>query len=105
MAENEVLLFPSLLEGFGLVILEAMAQGMAVITTTNTGGADVLENGRNGFVVPIRDVEALCEALNSLADDRDYLFEVRREALKASQALQWSNYRKRLNDIFASIRE
>ena len=58
-----VLVFPSLVEGFGLVILEAMACGIPVITTPNTAGADIITDRLDGFIVPIRNVEALKEKL------------------------------------------
>ncbi len=67
MHEHDVLVLPSLFEGFGLVILEAMAQGTSVITTDHTAGSDVIENGSDGFIVPIRSAEAIAEKLDLLA--------------------------------------
>ncbi|MHC5731280.1 MAG: glycosyltransferase family 4 protein, partial [Nostoc sp.] len=49
-----VFVFPSLVEGFGLVLLEAMACGIPVITTTHTAGPDIITDGTEGFIVPIR---------------------------------------------------
>ena len=46
-----------------MVQLQAMACGLPVICTTNTGGEDIIRNGKEGFVVPIRDVEALKEKI------------------------------------------
>ena len=48
MKEHDVLIFPSLFEGFGLVITEAMAQGTPVITTDRTAGPDVISDNENG---------------------------------------------------------
>ncbi|NEQ55273.1 MAG: glycosyltransferase, partial [Leptolyngbya sp. SIO3F4] len=50
-------------DGFGMVILQAMACGLPVIHTTNTGGADIVRDGIDGFSIPIRDVEALKEKI------------------------------------------
>jgi glycosyltransferase involved in cell wall biosynthesis len=66
-----VVVFPSLNDGFGLVILEAMACRVPVIATENTGGPDVIRDGVDGFIIPIRDVEALKERLLWLYEHRD----------------------------------
>ena len=63
MGRSDVLVLPSLFEGFGLVILEAMAAGLPVITTQNTGGPDVIGEGKDGFVVPAGNAEALREKM------------------------------------------
>ena len=55
MSRHDVFVFPSLFEGYALVILEAMSQGLPVITTPNTGAEHFVSNGEDGFIVPIRD--------------------------------------------------
>lgn len=65
----DVLVLPSISDTFGLVILEAMEAGLPVITTPNTGGSDVVRDGIDGFVVPIRDPESIAEKLELLAND------------------------------------
>jgi len=62
-AQSSVLVLPSIEDGFGLVILEALASGIPVICSRNTGGPDVIRDGQEGFVVPIRDAAALRERL------------------------------------------
>ena len=59
MRAHDVLLFPSLFEGFGLVITEAMSQGTPVITTDRTAGPDVFEDGKSGWLVTPGDTDAL----------------------------------------------
>ena len=66
MRTNDVFVFPSLFEGFGLVILEALAQGLPVITTANTGGPDIISDGVDGFIVPLRSAFAIAEKLELL---------------------------------------
>lgn len=61
--------FPSLTEGFGRVTLEAMACGIPVVTTENAKG--IVEDGKTGFVVPIRDAKAVADKLRYLYDHRD----------------------------------
>jgi starch synthase len=62
----DVLVLPSLLEGSALVVLEAMASGLPVIVTENTG-ADAVRDGVEGFVVPVRSPEAIAARLEELA--------------------------------------
>jgi glycosyltransferase involved in cell wall biosynthesis len=69
-AEHDVLVLPSIQDGFGSVIVEAMAAGLPVIASINTGGPDVIESGRTGFLVPPGSAEALADALHRLAANR-----------------------------------
>lgn len=91
-----VLVFPSLLEGFGLVLLEAMACGIPVITTNNTAGPDIITDGVEGFVVPIRDVEALKEKLEWCYCHPQQLAEMGRTARRKAEQLTWEQYRYQL---------
>jgi glycosyltransferase involved in cell wall biosynthesis len=95
MARHDVLVLPSLHEGFGLVITEAMAQGLVVITTPHTAGLDLITDGIDGFLVPIRSPEAIEEKLVTLRDpDRRRAMQ---EAARAkANTYTWENYRQRL---------
>jgi glycosyltransferase involved in cell wall biosynthesis len=99
MSRHDVLVFPSLHEGFGLVILEAMSQGLAVITTPHTGGPDVIREGQDGFIVPIRSADAIAEKLGLLAGDRLMLAEMKEAARETARRHTWENYRKRLVEV------
>lgn len=96
MRESDVLVFPTLFEGRALVVLEALAQGIPVITTMNSGTSDVIIEGRSGFLVPIRSMEAICEALERLYRDRELLEYMKREALKVARISGWECYRQKL---------
>lgn len=63
----DIFLLPSLCEGSATVTYEAMAHGLPVICTPNTGS--VVRNGQDGFIVPIRDAEAIAERIMQLAGD------------------------------------
>jgi glycosyltransferase involved in cell wall biosynthesis len=93
MRDHDVLVFPSLFEGFGLVILEAMAQGTVVITTPNTAAPDLFEDGHGGFIVPIRSSEAIAARLTQLAEDRDLLAAMSHQAQQVAAACTWERYR------------
>lgn len=69
LAGYDLLLMPSLWEGFGLVMLEAMAQGLPIIGSHVSAIPEVIENGETGLLVPPRDVPALTDALDRLLVD------------------------------------
>jgi len=96
MRQHDVLVFPSLFEGFGLVILEALSQGLPVITTPNTGGTHVIDEGENGFIVPIRSSAAIAEKLSVLNHDRTLLAQMRKNALSKAAIYSWDRYRNQL---------
>jgi alpha-maltose-1-phosphate synthase len=96
MRQHDVLIFPSLFEGFGLAITEAMSQGIPVITTAHTAGPDIIDDGVDGFIVPIRSAEAIAEKLELLARDRERLRAMKISARKKAQIHPWENYRRAL---------
>jgi alpha-maltose-1-phosphate synthase len=59
----DLFILPSLEDGFALTVAEALACGLPVITTPNTGASDCIKEGINGSVVPIRDPQAIAEAV------------------------------------------
>ncbi len=59
---SDLFLFPSVEDGFALVVAEALACGLPVITTPNTGASDLIQPGKNGEIVPICDPPALAQA-------------------------------------------
>jgi glycosyltransferase involved in cell wall biosynthesis len=61
--ESSVFAFPSVNEGFGLVLLEAMASGLPVVGTEKSGAQDCVTEGQDGFVVPARNVEAIADTI------------------------------------------
>lgn len=98
-----VFVFPSLVEGFGLVLLEAMACGIPVITTPNTAGPDIITDGVEGFIVPIRDVEALKEKLEWCDSHPVELSQMGRAARRKAEQLTWEAYRQSLANQVLSL--
>jgi starch synthase len=103
MQNHDVLVLPSLFEGFGLVILEAMAQGKPVITTDHTAGPDIIENEIDGFIVPIRSAEAIAQKLELLARDRERLMSMKAAARSKAQSRGWESYRRRLVEVAREV--
>jgi glycosyltransferase involved in cell wall biosynthesis len=91
-----VLVIPSLVEGLALVQLEAMACGIPLITTPNAGGSDILTDSEEGFIIPIRNVEAIKEKLEWCYHHPLELAEMGRAARRKAEQLTWDLYRQRL---------
>lgn len=103
MQQHDVLVLPSLFEGFGLVILEAMAQGLPVITTPHTAGPDLITQGVDGFIVPIRLAEAIAEKLEQLMRNRERLHEMKLAARHRAERQHWGDYRARLVEMAREV--
>jgi glycosyltransferase involved in cell wall biosynthesis len=102
MKRVDLFVFPSLAEGFGLVIGEAMAAGTPVLTTTNTGGPELITNGSEGWCVPAHDVTALAEKIEWSYMNRGELFEMGKLARLKAEQWTWSHYRRSLAEQVAS---
>jgi glycosyltransferase involved in cell wall biosynthesis len=93
MSSSHVLVLPSIQDGFGMVLGQAMACGCPVISSTNTGGPDLFTHGVEGFEVPIRSADAILERLQQLADDPDLQQQMGRAALERVKQLGgWRDY-------------
>jgi starch synthase len=103
IGRHDVLVFPSLFEGFGLVILEAMSRGIPVIATPNTGGPDVIAHGEDGFIVPIRSWETIAKHLEELVQDPEKLLAMKAAASAKAATFTWEKYRAQLGDAVASV--
>lgn len=97
---SDVFVFPSCFEGFGLVILEALACGLPVIATDATAGPDVLDEGC-GRLVPAGDKDALVEALRWFDLHRERLPVMRRAARARAERETWARYRAAVRSAVA----
>jgi glycosyltransferase involved in cell wall biosynthesis len=96
MRSHDVLVFPSLFEGFGLVITEAMSQGTPVITTERTAGPDLIEHGNNGWIINAGSTELLKNAIEELLYKRESVMECGRAALDTARRRPWEVYGREL---------
>ena len=90
----DALIFPTLSDGFGLVVTEALSRGLPVITTDRAGAADLIRTQENGLVIPAHDAGAIIEAIHWCLDHRRELDAMRPAALASARARQWPQYRR-----------
>jgi glycosyltransferase involved in cell wall biosynthesis len=90
---SDLFVLPSLAEGFGHVILEAMASGLPVLTTASTCAPDVLSHGEHGFIVPIRDSPALVGAITWGRQHRSQLHQMGQAAATRARCFTWDRFR------------
>lgn len=102
MHKHDVLVFSSLFEGFGMVITEAMSQGMVVIATDHTALPDIADES-SSILIPIRDPEAIKVALQELIDHPEKVQKLGKAAIQKAQAYQWKDYENRLVEVIQTL--
>ena len=100
MSESHLLVLPSIEDGFGLVLSQALACGCPIVASTNTGGDDLIRDGCEGYIVPIRDVDALLDRMQRLVDDPSLQRHMSEAALaRVAQLGGWRQY----GDLWESL--
>jgi len=92
----DVLVLPSIVEGRALVQQEALSRGLPLLVTPNAGGEDLVVPGETGWLVPIRDPEALAERIAWFAEHRGGLPAMREAAQRMAAARSWEDYTRRI---------
>jgi glycosyltransferase involved in cell wall biosynthesis len=95
----DVLVLPSYAEGFGLVLLEALASGLPIITTDVTAAPDLIQDGIEGQVITYGNLDALCKAIISFIDVPDRLAKMSAAARVCAEKYSWDNYGDRWKHI------
>lgn len=94
LEHNQVLLFPSMGDGFGFVVLEGMAAGMPVIASYNSAGPDVLQDGINGFLIEACNTDVLIDRINWFLHNTDKIRSMGVCAQNTAKKYTWKNYNK-----------
>ena len=98
----DVFVFPTLIEGMPLVVLEAMACGLPVIVTAN-GPGDIVRDGVEGFVIPERDEEAVCDRLDRLHRDPALRQAMGQAAAQRAKEFSWRAYADKAMAVLADV--
>jgi glycosyltransferase involved in cell wall biosynthesis len=83
-------------DGFGMVMSEAMAKGLAVIGTTNSAAPDIIQDSINGKIIPIANEESLLAAMKWMIDNPSELVSMRIAAMDYAKNHSWLYYREQL---------
>lgn len=97
--QADALVFPTLADGFGMVVTEAWSRGVPVIATDRAGAADRLKPHENGLLIPAASADAIAEAVLWCQDHRAELREMRAAALATAAGWGWPDYRRSLAAI------
>jgi glycosyltransferase involved in cell wall biosynthesis len=100
----DVLVLPSRFDGFGFVVVEALASGKPVIVSTAVGAADLVREGRNGWIFRSGDVTDLTRAMLASFCARDSLRDMAEPARDSVRQLSFENYSSRVATFYAQIR-
>ena len=92
---------PSVTEGWGLEVGEAMSYGVPVIVTEGVGAADMVVNGRDGFVVPIRDPDAIVDKLSYFHDNPMEVRRMGHNARITAEQFSWDKIEERYVKLFS----
>lgn len=90
----DLFVFPSLAEGFGHVLLESLACGLPVLSTTHTAAPDLLTEGQDGFVIAPRSVDAITEKLEWAIEHRAELHRMKQAARAKAERFTWAAFRQ-----------
>lgn len=103
-SQGSVFAMMSVEEGLAMVIPQAMACGLPVICTTNTGGEDIVRDGKDGFVIPIRDTEALKGKLIYLYENSDICRSMGQSAKeRVAGGFTWNDYGEKIIAAYEQI--
>ncbi|MCB9493194.1 MAG: glycosyltransferase family 4 protein [Epsilonproteobacteria bacterium] len=98
-----VLALPSIDEGFGMVVTEAMASGIPVICSDHVGAGELVQDYQQGFIVPHANVQALAACLAWCYQHREACFEMGRCAQQTVKSLTWDHYGQQVYSLYQQI--
>lgn len=102
--QADAFIIPSLGEGFGLVILEALSTGLPVLTSDSTGGNDAIVNGYNGYVFEAGNDEDMINKIDTFINNISSLETMSKNARTTALNYTWEQYEKNISTFFESLK-
>lgn len=101
--DMDILIFPSLSDGFGLSVIEAMSKKVLPFVSTNAGVADIIKDAYNGFLFNTSDIEKIISQCEFLQEHRMALSNMQNEAYESVSNLHWEDYDEALKKSLFQI--
>ncbi len=101
--EADLFVFPSVAEGFGQVLLEELACGLPILSTTHTAAPDLIGDGLEGWIVPPARPDLLAERIAWTCTHRDELATMRSLARSRAEEFTWSRFREGIATAFSEF--
>lgn len=105
LRESDLFVLPSYEEAFGIVYLEAMSCGIPVVGTEGEGISDLIENGKNGYLVPRNNASALYRIMRHVMDCPEEAALVSQKGLETIQDMTWKKNAENMYQVFCRITE
>lgn len=100
---SDVFVLPSFYEALGCVYLEAMSSGLPAVGVKGMGIDEIIKDGENGFLVPQKNAEAICEILCRLADNDNLRNEIGNKAVETAENFSWQKSAESLDKAYKEI--
>lgn len=100
---SDIFVLCSLEEGLSMVQAQAMACGLPVICTENTGGSEIIDDGINGFIIPAQNTDILKKKIIELYNDNEKLEKFKKNAIKKSKKISWEIYGNKVIETYKMI--
>lgn len=100
---SKVLILPSRLDGFGMVVTEAMATGTPAIVSTHTGAKDLIKHNINGWIFPDGSVDELKNSMLNAYENRSKLNDIGKAASETVKEFTWEKYKKNVQEFYAKL--
>lgn len=101
LPKNHIFLFPSLLEGSAKSVYEALASGLPVITTFNSGS--IVEDKKTGFIIPVQNISEIKEKILYFYENRKEIEKMSINARNLAKKFPWGVYGRKINKLYKTI--
>lgn len=102
-ASADIFVFPSALETFGLVVVEAMAAGLPVVASRVGGVRDVVQEGKTGYSFDVGDTVAMVDGVRKIASSRAHLKQMGRDARAFAETQSWPAMMDEVVDVYERL--
>jgi glycosyltransferase involved in cell wall biosynthesis len=99
----DIFILPSILEGFGIVLLEAMASGVPVVATNVDGIREVVVDGESGILIPPKDPDAIAKAISQLINNPQLRKKLVENGFKRAQQFDVQEHIMRLDNLYSNL--